>query len=99
MSDHQTPERPKAEPEIIPPDRPDPWRRDTRRIWPSGHDSHVRFVQFRTGGPLAFLIALLLLGLGAAVVLALLVGVVLLWIPLTVAIALAIIWSFLFKRR
>jgi hypothetical protein len=99
MTDHRTPERPKVEPEIIPPDRPDPWRHDTRRIWPSGRHGHVRFVQFQTGGPLAFLVALLMLGLGVAVVLALLLGLVLLWIPVTLAIAVAILWSLLFRRR
>jgi hypothetical protein len=40
-----------------------------------------------------------MLGVGAAVVLALLLGLVLLWIPVTLAIAVVILWSLLFRGR
>ena len=99
MSDRPTPERPKAEPEIIPPGRPDPWRHGAGGVWSSRGQGRVRFVQFQTRGPLAFLLALLMLGVGAAVVLALLLGLVLLWIPVTLAIAVVVLWSLLFRGR
>jgi len=93
------PERPKVEPEIIPPGERGPSPRGTSRVWLSSGTGRGRAVRFETRGPLAVLVALLTLGVGAAVVLALLLGLVLLWIPVTLAIAVAILWSMFRGRR
>ena len=81
------PETPRFEPEIIPPQRgrarPDEW------IDISGGESiRVRRATFRAPGPLGLILVLVALGLVASVILLLLVGFVLVWIPL-VAFALA----------
>jgi hypothetical protein len=99
MTGHSLPpERPKVEPEIIPPGEPGPRPRGARWVWVSS-GGHGRAVRFETrGGPLTLFAALVMLGLGSAVVLALLLGLVLLWIPVSIAIAAAILWSFLRRR-
>jgi hypothetical protein len=98
MTDHPTPpERPKVEPEIIPPGEPGPLPRGRSWVWMSS-GGHGRAVRFETRGPLALVTALLMLGLGSAVVLAILLGLVLLWIPVSIAIAAAILWSMLRRR-
>ena len=99
MSDHpRPPERPKVEPEIIPPGERGPSPRGASWMWVSSGRGPGRTVKFETRGPLALAMALLMLGLGSAVVLAILLGLVLLWIPVSIAIAVAILWSF-FRRR
>ena len=99
MSDQpRPPERPKVEPEIIPPGERGPSPRGASWVWMSSGRGQGRAVKFETRGPLALLTALLMLGLGSAVVLALLLGLVLLWIPVSIAIAIAILWSFLRRR-
>jgi hypothetical protein len=92
------PERPKVEPEIIPPGEPGPRPRGASWMWVSSGHGQARTVRFETRGPLGLIPALLMLGLGAAVVLVLLLGLVLLWIPISIAIAAAILWSFLRRR-
>jgi hypothetical protein len=75
------PETPRFEPEIIPPTRgparPDDWidLSGTERI-------HIRQATFRAPGPLGIILILLAVGLIASVILLLLVGFVLVWIPL-----------------
>jgi hypothetical protein len=99
MSDQpRPPERPKVEPEIIPPGERGPSPRGASWVWTSSGRGQGRTVQFQTRRPLALLTALLMLGLASAVVLALLLGLVLLWIPVSIAIAVAILWSFLRRR-
>jgi len=100
MSDKpMPPERPKVEPEIIPPGEPGPRPRGASWVWVSSGRGHGRSMRFETrGGPLTLFTALLMLGLGSAVVLALLLGLVLLWIPVSIAIAAAILWSFLRRK-
>ena len=99
MSDHPLPpERPKVEPEFIPPGERGPHPRGAGWVWTSSGRAKGRTVMFETRGPLALVTALLMLGLGSAVVLALLLGLVLLWIPVSIAIAAAILWSFLRRR-
>jgi hypothetical protein len=78
------PEMPRFEPEIIPPThdgkRPDGW---------SGAEKiYVRQATFRAPGPLSIILVLLAVGLIASVILLLLVGFVLVWVPV-VAFALA----------
>jgi hypothetical protein len=92
------PERPKVEPEIIPPGERGPQPRGESWMWMSSGRSYGRTVRFETRGALTLFTALLMLGLGSAVVLALLLGLVLLWIPVSIAIAAAILWSFLRRR-
>jgi hypothetical protein len=100
MSDRPTPpERPKVEPEIIPPGEPGPRPRGATWVWTSSDRGQGRTVRIETrGGPIGLVAALLMLGIGSAVVLALLLGLVLLWIPVSIAIAAAILWSFLRRR-
>src|ERR1700745_4245753 len=99
MSDRPTPpERPKVEPEIIPPGERGPHPRGASWVWTSSGRAQGRTVRFETRGPLALVMALVMLGLGSAVVLAILLGLVLLWIPVSIAIAVAILWSFLRRR-
>ena len=92
------PERPKVEPEIIPPGERGPQPRGESWIWTSTGRGYGRTMRFETRGPLTLFTALLMLGFGAAVVLVLLLGLVLLWIPVSIAIAAAILWSFLRRR-
>ena len=67
-------------------------------MWTSSSRGQGRTVRIETRGPLTLFTALLMLGLGSAVVLALLLGLVLLWIPVSIAIAAAILWSFLRRK-
>ena len=99
MTDHRPippAEQPKVEPEIIPP------------VWPDGREWRVRqsadshrahFIHIESRGLFAVVIALLMLGVISAALLALLLGIVLLWIPLALGFALALIGSWLFRGR
>jgi len=99
MSDrHMQPERPKVEPEIIPPGERGPQPRGATWMWTSSGRGYGRTMRFETRGALTLFTALLMLGLGTAVVVALLLGLLLLWIPVSIAIAAAILWSFLRRR-
>jgi len=89
-------ERPKVEPEIIPPGAPG--RRGTR-IWLSADDRRARLVRIETRGLFAIALALLMFGVISVALLALLLGVVLLWIPLTLGFAGALLLSWLFRGR
>ena len=103
-NDPNQPERPRAEPEIIPPDRsggPADWRRSTYTPWRGGsfdeiHGSHRVYV----GRVDPFGIALLLLAIAAviAVILIAVLGAVLIWIPV-IAAAVAIGALFRLFRR
>lgn len=82
------PERPRQEPEIIP-----PGGRSGRAGGKGGFDNiwirvdetdGVRSVQFKPPGPLSIVLALLVIGLIVAVVFLLLAGLVLVWIPIVV---------------
>jgi hypothetical protein len=102
MTDHRpTPpgERPKVEPEIIPPGTSGSAGRRPAWIWLTAGDRRARSVHIETRGPFGILVALLMLGVISAVVLAFLVGVVLLWIPVAVGLAVALILSWLFRGR
>jgi hypothetical protein len=100
MAQHpMPPERPKVEPEIIPPGEPGPRPRGASWMWVSSGRGPGGTMRFETrGGSLTLFTALVMLGLGAAVVLALLLGLVLLLIPVSIVIAAAILWSFLRRR-
>ena len=92
------PERPKVEPEIIPPGARGPQPRGAAWMWTSSDRGYGRTMRIETRGALTLFTALLMLGLSAAVVLVLLLGLVLLWIPVSIAIAAAILWSLLRRR-
>lgn len=89
-------ERPKVEPEIIPPGSPD--GREAR-IWLTGGDRRVRFVHIETRGLLAIVLALLMFGLVFLALLIFLVGVVVLWIPLALGFAAVLTLLSLFRAR
>ena len=74
------PERPRHEPEIIPPDR------DSARgsAWPPSHGFNQRRSQriyVTRIGPLGFALLMLIVGLFAGVLLLALIGAALIWIP------------------
>src|ERR1700758_903661 len=62
------PERPKVEPEIIPPGERGPQPRGESWMWTSSGRGYGRTVRFETRGALTLFTALLMLGLGTAVV-------------------------------
>jgi len=78
------PERPRLEPEIIPParGRREPgWQHD---VWPphasAGHSTHRLYVGRL--GPFGLAILMLMIGIVAAVILLAVVGAILVWIPI-----------------
>jgi hypothetical protein len=89
-------QRPKVEPEIIPPGAR---RGEPAQIWLTGSRRGAHFVHVETRGLRAVVLALLVLGVVGAALLALLLGVVLLWIPLTIGFAAALALSWLFRGR
>jgi hypothetical protein len=81
---HDTrPERPRYEPEIIPPLRE---RTDGGVFVFVDRYGNTRRVTFRPPGPLAVIIALALFGVAAAAGLLMLLGFVLVWIPAIAAL-------------
>jgi|ERR1051326_87396 hypothetical protein len=102
--DPNQPERPRAEPEIIPPDRDGGqanWRRAPRTPWPgSGFDEIRGTHRVYVGRVGPFGIALLLLALAAviAIILIAVLGAVLIWIPV-IAVAVVIAAFFRLFRR
>jgi hypothetical protein len=87
-SNSNEPERPRVEPEIIPPDRTG--RGGRGQGWPpygykqNGADAQRIFVT--RIGPLGFGLFMLVAGLFAAVLLLLLIGTALIWLPFVAAI-------------
>jgi len=53
MTDHPMPERPKVEPEVIPPGERGPLPRGASWVWLSSGTGRDRAVRFETRGPLA----------------------------------------------
>ena len=88
-----TPEPPRAAPEIIPP--------GGRGARPNGagvflyvdKDGTTRRATFRAPGPFVIILALLVIGLIAAVILVALLGLVLIWIPVVVIMIAALVLS------
>jgi hypothetical protein len=79
------PERPRAEPEIIPPGRTERAWRGPMGIWMRIDERDgVRRVVIARPGLLSIILGLLLLGLIAALVFLLLAGIVLVWIPILI---------------
>jgi hypothetical protein len=88
------PERPRAEPEILPPERG-----SGRPDWPPfGYQTSQRIFVGRIG-PLGFGLMILMVGLFAAAFLVILIGTALLWIPIAAAIFLVAAVAGLLRRR
>jgi hypothetical protein len=94
MTSPSPPERPREEPEIIPPD-------EATRAGPSGRvmDSWVAFSGGRKPNLLTTLLALLAFGIFAAGVLAMVLGTFLLWLPVVIALILAMFASVFMRGR
>jgi len=98
-SNRDQPERPRREPEIIPPgnDRPG---RDSR--WPPSHGFNERRSTHRVYvsriGPLGFALVLLMLALFGGVFLLALVGAALIWFPVLLVLALIAAIAGLIRR-
>jgi hypothetical protein len=93
-ADRNRPERPRVEPEIIPPDR---WRQDGWHPYAYGGGTQRVFVGRL--GPLGIGLLILALGVIVAVVLLAVVGAILLWLPLVALILLVAVFSGLRRRR
>ncbi len=81
------PEQPRAEPEIIPPDRTNRTPHWRQRAWSPDGSAWVGGTQriyIGRIGPLGLALLMLMIGVLAAVILLSLVGAVLLWIPILV---------------
>ncbi len=89
------PERPRVEPEILPPDR-------SRRGWPpppygyTGQSTHRIYVS--RIGPFGFALLLLVIGLLSGVLLLVLVGAALIWIPVVAMLVIIAAISGLLRR-
>ncbi len=85
--DDSRPERPRYEPEIIPP--PDERTEGGVFVFVDRY-GNTRRVTFRPPGPFAVMIALALFGVAAAAGLLMLLGFVLVWIPAVIALIAAL---------
>ena len=98
-----SPEKPRSEPEIIPPQAgAHSQRRDT--IWVSADEGRTHRIYIRRLGPLGVILLALATGFIVALVLILLVGALLLWIPvvatlITIAIVSALLRGAFQSRR
>ena len=106
MADNSTgnsnePERPRVEPEIIPPDHSG--RHDRRETWPPPYGytqtSGTHRVYIRRVGPFGFALIMLIAGLLAAVLLLILIGAALIWIPVIAVLVVIAAISGVFRRR
>jgi hypothetical protein len=90
------PERPRVEPEILPPDR------SGGRGWPpppygyTGQSTHRVYVS--RIGPVGFALLLLVIGLLAGVLLLVLIGAALIWIPVVAVLVIIAAISGLLRR-
>ncbi|HKM88533.1 MAG TPA: hypothetical protein VJX48_08000 [Xanthobacteraceae bacterium] len=101
VEDSNQPERPRVEPEIIPPDRTprrSDWHRQTWHpfISTAAEESHRIYVARL--GPFGIALLMLIVGVLVAVILLAMVGVVLIWIPV-VALLVAVGAIFRLLRR
>jgi hypothetical protein len=86
------PDRPRFEPEIIPPGQRN--RRDPSHMFISiDENDGARRVYMAQPGPLTIVLALAVLGLIGVVVLIVLLSVALIWIPVVIALAVAFVAS------
>jgi hypothetical protein len=104
VDDQNQPERPRAEPEIIPPDHAggrgnSPWQQTWQTSW--GQDDTRRtqrvFVM-RPPSPLGFAVLMLVLALIVVAIFVTIIGAFLIWIPV-VALFVAVAAVYRFLRR
>jgi hypothetical protein len=89
------PERPRNEPEIIPPERAG----RARGIWVAVNEQDgTRRVYMRRPGPFAIVLGLAILGLIALVALIVLLSLAVIWIPLVIVLILAFVLSMYWRR-
>jgi len=105
MTHDDEPERPRYEPEIIPPDhdgRQNDWGRPPWRRAPFGEAHATQRVYVTRIGPFGMALALLAIAAIVAIVLIAIVGAVLIWVPIIAAVlvagALFRIWHSLGRR-
>lgn len=101
MADDQSPpERPRAEPEIIPPDRSahSPWQRTWQTRWGQDGTRSTQRVFVMRPGPLSSAILLLALVLIVGAIALTVIGAFLIWIPV-VALFVAVAAVYRFLRR
>lgn len=99
MKDSNRPERPRLEPEIIPPDRTgSDWRQHAGRPDVSTLAGGAHRIYVTRLGPFGVALLMLVVGILAAVILLAVLGAVLLWIPV-VALLLAAGAIFRLLRR
>ncbi|MGA7786969.1 MAG: hypothetical protein WCA56_02260 [Xanthobacteraceae bacterium] len=96
------PERPRVEPEIIPPDC-NRARNDRGAGWPPSPDGFARMhgtqrIFVGRIGPFGFALVMLVVGFLAAILLLLLIGAALIWIPVVAAFIVIAAISGLFRR-
>jgi hypothetical protein len=91
------PERPRSEPEIIPPGQQD--RRDASRVFISiDENGGPRRVYMAQPGPLTIVLALMVVGLIGVVALIVLLSVALVWIPVVILLVAAFVASMTFRQ-
>jgi hypothetical protein len=91
------PDRPRFEPEIIPPGQRD--RRDPSHVFVSiDENGGTRRVYMTQPGPLTIILALAVLGLIGVVALIVLLSVALIWIPVVLALVAAFVASVMFRH-
>jgi hypothetical protein len=85
IEDRNQPERPRVEPEIIPPDRKPPrsaWRRQAwQPSFSTAADEAPRVYVARLG-PLGFALLMLIVGIVVGLIILAVIGAVLIWIPI-----------------
>lgn len=94
------PEQPSPEPEILPPDGGTAhWRGRGPGVFVFiDRFGHARRMTFAQPGPLAIILAVLAVGAIATAVLLLLLGFVLVWIPVSLALVAAVVLTGLWRR-
>ena len=94
---NSSPDRPRSEPEIIPPGRQD--RRDPSHVFISiDENGGTRRVYLAQPGPFTIILALAIIGLIGVVVLIVLLSVALIWIPVVIALVAAFVASVTFRH-
>ena len=92
------PEKPSVEPEILPPER---GRKraagDEARVWVAGSTQGTQRIFIARPGPVSIFLAVLLLAAVAVVVLVVLLGVFLIWIPVAALIVTVLVLSALLR--
>ena len=101
--DQRPPERPRSEPEIIPPDRAGrdgnpPWRATWQNAWGQEGMRGTQRVFVMRPGPLGSAVLLLVLALIVAAIVLTVIGAFLIWIPV-VALFVVVAAVYRFLRR